>query len=500
MDPREIIIKEKLNPNIKNALYSNFSNAYEAIQEIVDNSVSHRIPGEKMKIDILFIANPKKIAIYDVGGEGMDIRSLNFFFNWGETRKRNEYDIGLYSQGGKSAIGYLGRSFSLITSPINGKEAYKIEDDNLMDTTKLKEYKVFSLPARYKEGYTFIEIGDLKFNVSNNFKEKLKEILIETYRPLIEKQEIEIAIDKIKINIPPFPLDREFKVQRIDFDVLSKYHVKGWVGRLISRSGLKGGIRCYYKGRLICGREFFGHPDPSYKASLNFLIGEVFLNFVPVNTNKTDFHRESEEWKIVQEKMYHLLQPHINELLGREVEEPTEEDINRVKKARDLFQTIMKLINKKHTDEGMSFLGEDHGQKPPEVKGTSKTINRKSILEKKYQPRTPPPTDKIGIRRRLRRFMDWDIRPMDETIRSKIEESKEGKILIINNMFPGYKESKGNYFYLLETAALQTVPIEDTSLTSQKYLEEFDYFFGKICENIEEAKEILKNKRRGIIL
>jgi len=497
MDNREIIIKEKLNPNIKRALYSNFSNAYEAIQEIIDNSVSHRIRGKKMKIDILFIMNSKKIAIYDIGGEGMDIRSLNFFFNWGETRERSVYDIGLYSQGGKSAIGYLGRSFSLITSPINGDKAYKIEDDNLMDTTKLKEYKALLLPAQHKEGYTFIEIGNLKFNISNNFKEKLKEILIKTYRPLIKNQEIEIAIDKIKINVSDFPLDKEFNIQEIDFKLLLKYRVKGWIGRLTPRSGLKGGIRCYYKGRLICKREFFGHPDPSYKASLNFLIGEVFLDFVPVNTNKTDFHRESEEWRTVQEKMYFLLQPHINELLGREVEEPTEEDINRVKKARDLFQAIMKLINKKHNGESVSSLGEDYGQKPPSVNENSKLVNGRSIPEKKYQPRIPPPKNKVGIRRRLRRFMDWDIRPMEETIRSKIEESKEGKILIINNMFPGYKQSKGNYFYLLETAALQTVPIEDTTLTSQKYLEEFDYFFGKICEHIEEAKEVLRNRRKG---
>jgi len=216
---------------------------------------------------------------------------------------------------------------------------------------------------------------------------------------------------------------------------------------------------------------------------------------VPVNTNKTDFRRDSQEWEIANEKMSNILLPHINDLLGREIKEPTEEDINKVKKVRDLFQIILRNI-KTQNNAGFVFHGEDSGQKKPEFKGMeAKTLNDASIVKKQYQPRTPPPPDKIGKRQRLRSFMDWEVRNMDESIRSKIEEKTGGKVLVINNIFPGYIQTKASAFYLLETAALQTVPIENTELSPKQYLEEFDRFFGKICENINIAQEMLSKKR-----
>ncbi len=489
------IIKEQLNPNIKIALYSNFSNAYEAIQEITDNSVSHRIIGKKLRIKLLFIPKSKKLVIEDVGGQGMNLKDLEMFFNWGESKPRSQYDIGLYSQGGKSAIGYLGSSFILITSPVNGVKAYKIEDDNLLDTTKLKEYKVVAFATETKEGYTSIEIGRLKIHLTDNFKEKLKSVLADTYRPLVENNEMDLFIDGEKIKLIPFPLDKEFVIERVEFEISSNKKIKGWIGRLSARSGIRGGIRCYYKGRLICDREFFGHPDPTYKGTLNFLFGELYVDWIPVNTNKTDFRRDSEEWLIVDEKMHTILHPHIDELLGRKIEEPTEEDVNRVKKARDLFQAILNAMKAKN-EPGFAFQGEDVGQKRFESRSVEqKSKDKENISRNKYQPRTSPPTDKIGTRRRLKKFMDWDIRSMEETIRSKIEEKEDGKILVINNVFPGYIKSRSNDFYLLETAALQTVPIEDTTLTPKQYLEEFDRFFGKICEHMDVAKEMLSKKR-----
>lgn len=489
-----IVIKERLSPSIKTALFSNFSNLYEAILEITDNSVSHRIQGKKMQITISFISK-KKLCIGDFGGEGMDLNALKFFFDWGGVRTRESFDIGQYSQGGKAAIGYLGNSFELVTSPLNGKSAYRVEDHDMAKTNKLKAYNVLELPAKSVNGYTNIEIGRLRFNPNNNIKNRLKEVLLDTYRPLIEQRKVDFIFDGEVLKVSNFPLDEHFRLEKVSLFVKDK-KIFGWIGRLASRSGIKGGIRCYYKGRLICDKEFFGHPDPTYKGTLNFLFGELYLDFVPVNTNKTDFHRNSSEWSGVQRIMFKILQPHIDELLGRKIEEPTEEEIQRVKKTRDLFQEIMKLINKNLEGSSQNFLGDDSGRKRPEFENPS--LKEKTYSEEKrreYKPRTPPPENKVGIQRRLKRFMDWEIRNMEETIRSKIEERDTGKILIINNTFPGFIKSKGNDFYLLETAALQTVPIEDSTLTPQKYLEEFDRFFGMICEHMDEAKSVLSKRK-----
>ena len=492
-----IVIKEKLSPSIKTALFSNFSNSYEAILEITDNSVSHRIPGKKLEITISFIGK-KKFHIEDFGGEGMDLDALKFFFNWGGVRTRKNFDIGQYSQGGKAAIGYLGNSFELTTSPLKGESAYRVQDIDIAKTSKLKTYNVLKLPAKSTNGYTSIEISRLRFGPSDSFKNRLREILLNTYRPLIEQREVNFIFDGEMLKVSNFPLDEYFRIEKVNSAVRGE-KLLGWIGRLASRSGIKGGIRCYYKGRLICDKEFFGHPDPTYKGTLNFLFGELYLDFVPVNTNKTDFNRNSPEWSEVQETMFKILQSHIDELLGRKIEEPTEEEIQRVKKTRDLFQEIMKLMNKKFEGSSENLLGDDHGRKTPEFKNFNSKEEEKKHLEEKrreYKPRTPPPENRVGIQRRLKRFMDWDTRSMEETIRSKIEERGTGKILIINNVFPGFKKSKGNDFYLLETAALQTVPIEDSTLTPQKYLEEFDRFFGMICEHMDEAKSVLSKRKQ----
>lgn len=491
-----IIIKEKLSPSIKTALFSNFSNPYEAVLEITDNSVSHRIPGKKMEITTSFIGK-KKLHIQDLGGEGMDLNALKFFFNWGGVRARKGFDIGQYSQGGKAAIGYLGNSFELTTSPLRGKHAYRIEDPDVAKTSELKAYKVLELPAKSFNGYTSIEVSRLKFNPTDSLKNRLKDVLLDTYRPLIERREVDFIFDGEILRVVNFPLDEYFRIEKIDLLIKGK-KLSGWIGRLASRSGVKGGIRCYYKGRLICEKEFFGHPDPTYKGTLNFLFGELYLDFVPVNTNKTDFHRNSPEWSGVQEAMFKILQPHIDELLGRKIEEPTEEEIQRVKKTRDLFQEIMRLMNKKLEGSSQHLLGDDFGRKRQEFEFPRLKEEEKIHIDKKireYKPRTPPPDNKVGIQRRLKRFMDWEPRSMEETIRSKIEERGTGKILIINTAFPGFIKSKGNDFYLLETAALQTVPIEDSTLTPQKYLEEFDRFFGMICEYMDEAKFALGKRK-----
>ncbi len=493
MEIKQYKIKEQINASIKGALYSNFSNATEATQEIIDNSVSHRIPGKKMTIRLMFIPKSRKLVLEDIGGSGMNINDLESFFRWGETKERGMYDIGLYGQGGKSAIGYLGNSFSLITSPVGKKVEYRIKDDNL-GRLELKEYDTMALETNAIYGYTKIEIGELKITLTQKFKEKLTENLVTTYRPLIESGEVSLEVDGEHIKTRVYPLEKDFSIEKISIKVKNNV-ANGWVGRLAPRTGVRGGIRCYYKGRLICDREFFGHPDPTYKGTLNFLFGELHLDFVSPNTNKTDFKRDTQEWQIVESEMFNILHPHIDELLGRKVEEPDEEDVKRIKKAKELYQRIMEMMQNKI--EGLAVGGENIGQKRPEKNDEPESVDpyMNTRPRQPYNPKTSPPENAIGSRKRLRKFMDWEIRNMDENIRSKIEERDGGKILIVNKSFPGYTRTNGNDFYLLETAALQTVPIDEGPIGAKIYLEEFDKFFARICENMDVAKDFLAKSK-----
>ena len=478
-----VILEEKFDGGLKHALYSNFSKYTEAILELVDNSVSNRMDGMPLKVNIL--VNRSSITIMDSGGKGMDIKSLKEFLEWGKLKPREAQDIGAYSQGGKSAMGYLGSKMKLTTSPLGEKKQYTIEDDNLYDF-KLKKYKVIETPVSFGDGRTQIDISNLQKNVKEDV---MKSLLGDTYRPLIIDKKVVIKYNGDIVKPIPYPLD-DFKKENFSFDGIS-----GWVGRLTPRSGTKGGLRCYTKGRLICDREFFSRFDATYKATLNFLFGEVHLDKVPANTNKTDFNRDSKQWLEAENEIFTVLKPHINELLGRETKEPTGEEKDRVKKTQNIFAELMK--RRKKDLAGSTLLNTDIGQKQPELRNKNKEIEVKEARSRgrKNKPQTPPPKNAIGKRRRLKEFMKWDIRAIDEAVRSVIE--KNGKLLVINNQFSGYIASKGIDLYLLETAALQcALPEKDEKIPPQEYLREFDELYSYICENLDTVKEDIKKRKK----
>ena len=83
---------------------------------------------------------------------------------------------------------------------------------------------------------------------------------------------------------------------------------------------------------------------------------------------------------------------------------------------------------------------------------------------------------------------------MEEGLRSKIENSKDGKLLVINNLFSGFKAAKGNLLYLIETAAIQLAkPEPEEKITTEEYIIDFDELYSFFCDNLEKAKENLKN-------
>ncbi|KKT81326.1 MAG: hypothetical protein UW78_C0012G0003 [Candidatus Azambacteria bacterium GW2011_GWA1_44_9] len=220
------------------------------------------------------------------------------------------------------------------------------------------------------------------------------------------------------------------------------------------------------------------------------------MDHVSATTNKTDFDRDSHEWLVVQRLMFPILKPHIDDLLGRDIQEPSDEEKERVKTAKELVAELMKL--KKMELEGPAMIDtEAYGQKPKEHEGNGKINERKN--QRQNQPRTPPPADAIGKRRRLKEFLDWAVRPMDEAIRSVIEEKEGKKILVINNLFPGFKAAKGHTLYLIETAAIQlSKPDKDEKATVEEYVESFDSLYSFFCTHLDSAKETLQKRKTKI--
>jgi len=495
MVKKNIVLKESFEGGLKHSLYSNFKNWEEAFLELLDNAVSNRIMGKKLFVDIF--TSPTFISIINKGGKGMGLKQLQEFLKWGIIKDREAHDLGAYSQGGKAAMGYLGNEMLVKASPAGGKILYTFKDDNLHDN-KLKQYSVEQDNFDSEDGYVAIEVHKIKRKIKN---EELKALVVDRYKPLVDNYEIEVRLNGELIHSQSFPLDETFKIQKFEFPLKfgdeNYKKIKGWVGRLAPRSGVKGGMRCYKLGRLICDKEYFGHPDAHNKQTLNFLFGEVNLNHVPATTNKTDFDRDSDQWEEVRELMFGLLRPHIDDLLGREIQEPTDEEKDRVRTAKELVAELMKMKNKELQGSSL-FEGFSQGQKP---RTPSDLVDDQNSEEPKARrpnsPRTPPPVNAEGKRRRLKEFMDWEVRPMDENIRSIIEEVGSRKTLVVNNLFSGFKAAKGNNLYLLETAAIQLAkPEADEKLTAEEYIQNFDELYSFFCNNLDKAKEKLTEKNK----
>lgn len=496
---KKLVLKESFEGGLKYSLYSNFKNWEEATLELLDNAVGNRIIGKKLFVDIL--TSSKFISIANKGGKGMGPKELREFLQWGKIKTRESHDLGAYSQGGKAAMGYLGGSMVVKASPDKGGILYQIEDTDLHDY-KLKQYQVKQFNVSNQDGFVSVEVRELKRRIKDD---ELKLLVADRYKPLIENYEIEFRINDELVKTKAFPLEEAFKIQKFEFPLRfgdeNYKKIKGWVGRLAPRTGVKGGIRCYKLGRLICDKEYFNHPDAHYKQTLNSLFGEVYINHVRATTNKTDFDRDTDEWQEVSELMHDLLKPHIDDLLGREIQEASDEEKERVKNAKDLVSELMKMRNKEF--KGLNLIDDfSHGQKPS-VRST-KHVDPKpetKVRTGNNKPRTPAPPDAIGKRRRLKEFLDWNIRPMDESVRSEIEDINGKKTLVINNLFSGFKASKGQTLYLIETAALQlAVPGDDEKLTPQEYLINFDELYSFFCNNLDSAKASLNQKKKEKIV
>ncbi len=130
-------IRERFDPALIPALYHNFKDPLQAILELTDNAVDDLIKGKAMVVTVN--AERDHLMIVNKGGTGMGPSELEAFFVWGKSTKRGK--LGRYGQGGKAAMGYLGKSWEIRSTKMRDDNDYLIKEDNWDDRTDgLKRY------------------------------------------------------------------------------------------------------------------------------------------------------------------------------------------------------------------------------------------------------------------------------------------------------------------------------------------------------------------------
>jgi len=482
-----LLLEEDIDINIVTSLMRNYRNAVEAILELIDNAVDDRRDITPLQIEIFL--GPKFVEVINSGGIGMGLKELQSFLKWGQSSKRGK--LGRYGQGGKAALGYLGRSWKLTTSKLGEEKTFIIEEDdwrNRISGRKKYKPKIFEDLIPKGESKVIFEIKNLSRKIN---EKKLKEALSDYYRMLLEENKVKIEIDKEAIKPLRIPvIQKEDFIERVNS---KKFH--GWVGLLPPNVSFRGGIRCCVLGRKITENEYFGHPDYTYKATLNRIVGEINADFLELNLNKTGFDTDSWGWVKVKEKMYKRMKPFIEFLLReKEEEQITEDEKERHKKASDVWNKFMKeyLKEGRIPSEELKIKEFDFGQKPFGKKETVKETEIVTSSRGKYEPATPPPEIAIGKRKRLKKFLGIRAEPgviPDLTIRSELQIREREETIIVNKIFPAYKKRKGDSLYIWETIAMECAkPEGDEEMNYTEYLKDLGKIFSNFCFYLEKNK------------
>jgi hypothetical protein len=472
---------EQIDVRLLANLSQNFRSPYEAIFELVDNGLASKLPGQPMCVTISGSgAINGALTITTKGGAGMGALGLQGFLHWG--REPEEIGLHRYGQGGKAAIGYLGRGLRVRANRHDEDVAYDFEDLDWLSRPdgQPKRFRPrVGPPAVPGTGVVQIDILGLRKVI--NFK-KLERELAWRYRPALMDESLRLTVGRARVEPVALAAEnrREFEDSLLvpsleDATNMVSVTVRGWVGVAPPKFEDKGGIRCSAHARVVERSEYFGHKDMTFKASLNSLVGEVDLSFVPVVLNKTSFDTASPHWQAAAGVMHDLMQPYVDQLLRRkEVNEPSEEERLRAMEAKDIAHRALDKIAAEAERRGLG--GEVAGRKPPEPrqKRLEEVLQPQATQRLTPQPKTPPPPDAVGRLRRTGSAVDWDVRALDSKIRSATEQT-DGRIeIVINSQFPVYKLRGGDMLYMVETGLLEELkPVNDEDeKTVYEYVEQ----------------------------
>lgn len=523
-------LEERISPEVRRAFMGNFNNANEAVNELIDNCMADIM--SRRQLDVNIELKKKELIVTNRNGYGMNLEEAQGFLTWGQPMGRG---LSRWGVGGKAAMGYLGKGFILQFKSFNDPNAYEITDDDWERHEKpyeLAKYKPkrIQVPAESHEGFVRLRIISLKMKID---EKKLRGHVSNIYRRVLMKGDATLKITGIAVEPLDIPI---YDVSSVDyFKEQTPFNkiMEGWIGRLKADSPkggfIKGGIRCCALGRLITQAEYFGHHTPSYKASLGNLIGEIEIGFVPMSVKKTEFNTESDEWEYVSQVIHKKLEPHIRSLLTiPEKIRITQREWNRLDEAKDLIKRALEQLDMRErliqwAHEGRQsprreeiksqepekekrykaipggFHRESNGDVvantvtlhlplPPVPEGWVYRDDRYGAIKRIYRPRSFAPEDAAGTLKRLSE-VPWTLRGMSENIRSKFEKLSDGKHeLRINVKYPLYKKTKGDKWYLVETAALELAKLGvNGDITVAEYMDEVNEIVTIACQitNVE---------------
>jgi len=291
----------------------------QAIAELIDNAIdARRRDGVTVRVTLDFAG--KSITVDD-DGEGMDLESLRDAMTIARSYKHGSASLGMFGFGMKSACSALGRHVVIQTSKEDAPDVYGIEyDESAWLEDEARSWDNFeidqSAKARPWHG-TQIRIGRLNVPLYPLQAKTLLDKFGLRYSQYIPSENVTIRVNDTECDVVEPELDGDR--HEINIKAHGKSRITGWVGILKKRSIAHYGFSLYRGNRIIRSSDKFGlrnHP------ALAKLTGELHLDHVPVNYQKTKFLVDSREY--IESKNAFADDPVVKSLMQRAAEQKKE--------------------------------------------------------------------------------------------------------------------------------------------------------------------------------
>lgn len=271
----------------------------EALAELIDNSIDARIHDEKLTVSVDISTD--MIVISD-NGVGMSEEQAAKAIRLGFSEKKQQ--LGEFGLGLKTSTSFLGKAFTLITTPKSFDEEYVLEydEDHWLEHGDWYKYPfIVHLGIEPNKSGTTVIIKRLKIEFSEKLLRNIKDEFGLRFGPFIQNKELELIFNKEFCS--PF-VPKIIDDQRNEFTFIFKGgKATGWWGYQLS--GLNKsyyGFHTYRRGRLVVTYDKIGlTPNQDIKQ----IVGEIHIEGIPITHDKKGWLKSS--------KQYQELEPQIRE-------------------------------------------------------------------------------------------------------------------------------------------------------------------------------------------
>ena len=459
---QEIKVKEiditpdkSLMPKIGQAGYS----ISQAISELIDNAVDARFPDKILTIQVTM--KPDYIEIID-DGRGMNEEQASRCLKLAYSEKKNQ--LGEFGLGLKTAAQSLGKTFTVITTPLKDENEYIIkfdEDEWLKKGNWAKHPMKIKKSSNKEESGTTVLIENLKIKYYPNQATSIKEDLGIRFAPYIENELIRIKVNTLWCKPVPLELTAEGK-EHFELNLPDGNKIKGWVGLLLTGKSDYYGFNTFRHGRLITQHDKIGfNPHPEVRQ----IVGELHLDHIPVTHNKREWIKESQAYKIMVEEMTTFMKPFLAKarsytnikIVDKRLEEKMEVQMENIAKAIRKTQELKEYAMPNAVERGIA--GEE-GQ--TESQGEIEIEKREQAEIPVIQEYTEPETEKDRTPKKTHRKTRYvltiagkkfkfshDFRALGDInlLKDKILSEENGIEVFTNTDFPAFPSTKDPLFY-----------------------------------------------------